>query len=97
MVRYGVLGRSSFYEIVRTVTSSDFKLLQAVDYVTGRLVHSPISSLQDMVDKFATGSKRKELTTQIEVMRNFLKVQYAEHIVRDNDDVSTHGLSYALD
>ena len=95
--RYGVLGRSSFHSIVQTLTSGDFKLLRGVDHVTSStLVDSSVNSLQELVDTFTSGAESRELTTDIELMRNFLKVQYAKHIVRDDDEVSTHGLSYAL-
>jgi hypothetical protein len=43
--RYAVIGTTSFYKIIGIVTSGDYKLLRAVDYVTGSLVHTTITMI----------------------------------------------------
>jgi hypothetical protein len=89
--------RSSFYTIVKAITHSDEKLLTAVDYVTGVLVNDQVSTLQDMIEAFAcTPSRKEELTSQLELVRNFLKAQVGAHVCRENDSVPTHGLEYGL-
>ena len=41
--RKNVVMRSMFYDVLTTITSSEYKLLEAVDYVLGRLVYETSS------------------------------------------------------
>jgi hypothetical protein len=91
------LSRGSFYTIASTLTSGDEKLLTAVDYVTGILVHDPVDVLQDMVEDFSPNTARRdELTRHLEIARTFLKVKYHAHACINEDTVPTHGLNYGL-
>lgn len=90
------LGRSRFHELVRAITKHKPKLLTAIDYMTGELLNDSVSTLQDIIDAFTAGDDKERLTTHVEVARNFLKVQYDEHILKDDDDVATHGIQFGL-
>lgn len=92
------ISRGSFFQIAKQITSSDEKLLTAVDYVTGVLIHDSVSTLQDMIDTFSPTPERKEkLTHYLTLTRNFLKVQYKDHItLSEEDNVPTHGKEFAL-
>ena len=88
------ISRMSFYRLAKTILHGAPKLLRAVDYMTGELVHDTVELLQEVVDVFG-GSKKDEFSRQLELLRNFLKVQYDHHVSRD-DGVATHGLQRAL-
>ena len=92
------VGRSTFFSLVTTITKSDPKLLKAVDYITGTLVHDSLESLQDIVDAFTCGrhAEQEKFTNWLEVARNFLKVQYNRHVTLTGDEVPTHGIEHAL-
>ena len=78
------IGRTSFLKLVRNVTKDSQKLLSAVHYVTGELVNDAVQSVQEVIGAFGGTTANKEtLTTQLEVVRNFLKVQYDDHAKRE--------------
>jgi hypothetical protein len=91
------LGRTSFYEVVKAVTSGEEKIFTAVDYVTGVLVHDTMDKLQTIIEDFSTNDEvKKELTRNLELWKNFLKHQYDHHIWKCDDQVDTHGIDYGL-
>ncbi|KNC83265.1 hypothetical protein SARC_04481 [Sphaeroforma arctica JP610] len=91
------LSRGSFYRVLAALTSKDEKLLTAVDYVTGTLVNDVIVQLQVFINDFCIDiSKKKHLTTHLELMKTFLKQQYDKHVELE-DDCSTHGIKFALE
>ena len=63
--------------------------------MTGELLNDSVETLQDVVDRHG-GVRRLELTTWIEVARNFLKVQYDEHAIKEDDRVPCHGIQFGL-
>ena len=89
------LGRTSFFLLASNITKSSPKLLKAVDYVTGELLNDTTETLQDLIDAFG-GDRKDELTTHLNVARNFLKVQYDTHAMTCDDAVPTHGVLYGL-
>jgi len=92
------VGRSTFHSIVSTITKDDPALLCSVDYTTGVLVHDSIETLQEIVDAFTTSTEDKQtMTNWLEVMRNFVKVQYDDHVIIEDDDVPSHGIRHALE
>ena len=91
------ISRGSFYEVLKTLTSREEKLLSAVDYVTGVLVHDQVSLLQRICDEFAPITQSRErLTDLLEVIRHFLKQHYSRHVTIEGDDVGTHIIEYCL-
>lgn len=90
------IGRSSFYKIMKAVTSGGERLATAVDYVTGVLIHDQVNRLQDLVDHYARNRDVKEdLTLSLELVRSFYKHSVDKHIVRE-DSCSFHGVAYGL-
>ena len=92
-----ILGRSTFYRIVKEITGGEEKIFTAVDYVTGVLVHDSIEMLQKISDDFIQNNVDKvTLSRQLELVRNFFKQQYDSHVQIENDNVDTHGIEYGL-
>eukprot|EP00171_Calliarthron_tuberculosum_P017748 IDg17748t1 len=54
------ISRGSFYKLASAITHSSERLLTAIDYVAGVLVHDTTEILQDMVDAAAPNPERKE-------------------------------------
>ena len=76
-----ILGRSTFYRIVKEITGGEEKIFTAVDYVTGVLVHDSIEMLQKISDDFVHNNVDKvTLSRQLELVRNFFKQQYDSHV-----------------
>ena len=76
-----ILGRSTFYRIVKEITGGEEKMFTAVDYVTGVLVHDSIEMLQKISDDFVHNNVDKvTLSRQLELVRNFFKQQHDSHV-----------------
>ena len=87
---------TTFYYICRMLTSNDESMLSSIDYVTGLLVNETSETMQDIIDSLLTNSQdRSEFTKMISSAKNFLKNQFKDQVVKD-DDCSFHGLDYAL-
>ena len=83
-----ILGRSTFYRIVKEITGGEEKIFTAVDYVTGVLVHDSIEMLQKISDDFVHNNVDKvTLSRQLELVRNSFKQQYDSHVQIENDNV----------
>ena len=92
-----ILGRSTFYQIMKEITGGEEKIFTAVDYVTGVLVHDSIEMLQKISDNFVHNNVDKvTLSRQLELVRNFIKQQYDSHVQIENDNGDTHGIEYGL-
>ena len=93
------IGFTLFTQILSAIVSGDSKMLRAVDYVTSLLLNDCCNLLLEII-KVLIGDqnpvKKKELEYHLEVVRNFLKVQYPSH-ARKVDGVCTHGLQYGLE
>jgi hypothetical protein len=90
------LGKTLFMEILNKVVSGDSRMLTAVDYVTGYLVHDTCNILLRIIRDLLSHTGRVAQYIQwLEVTRNFLKVQYIGH-ARKSDDCCTHGLEHGL-
>lgn len=86
-----------FRQVLNAITNGDERLLQAVDYVVGRLVNDPCTKLQTLVEYFSTSAEQLEsLSRHLSVVRNFLKVQLDDHLVTSDDEVATHCIRFAL-
>eukprot|EP00049_Salpingoeca_infusionum_P013069 m.244130 g.244130 ORF g.244130 m.244130 type:complete len:880 (-) comp15351_c0_seq3:204-2843(-) len=91
------ISRASFYRILRNITSSDQKVLSAVDYVTGCLVNDPIDTLRRIAKDFSSSPQHaNELHALVDLCKNFLKSQFDAH-ARKADNCTFHGLHYGLD
>lgn len=90
------LGRSSFLKVVRAVTGHNEKLLCAVDYVTGTLVNDPMRMLRRIAGDFSAGDTRTKLLLHLDLVKNFLKVQYDEHACKEDDTCDTHSVRFGL-
>jgi hypothetical protein len=88
---------STFFEVARTCTSDDGRLVACVDYVLGNLLNDPIERLQDIVGKFLRPQTNKYNTTTryITLARNFLKVQFDTHMQKKDGD-GFHDIDHAL-
>lgn len=92
-----MIGKTSFQELVRVLTSEDERLIKAVDYVKGMLIHDNGDGLQRIIDDNITDvDKRKLLTKHLSVLINFLKNQYKAHAAKEPVESGTHGLKNAL-
>lgn len=92
----GRVGRSTFYRLMKVITSREEKMMTSVDYVVGILVNEPIEIMQSIVDDFTSGQKKEELTEYLAVARNFLKNQYDDHAVMGDGD-AFHGVQFSLE
>ena len=92
-----MLGRTSFLDLVRGLTCDDEKLITAVDYVRGDLVHVPLDGLQQIIEDLVDDVVlRKKLTKKLTLLGNFLKNQYKKHVNQDAVTGGTHGLLHGL-
>ena len=82
---------------MKHVTGGGERLVTAVDYVTGVLVHDQVETLQQIVEDFARDhTTRVRLTSYLELVRNFYKHHVDKHIVKEGNDVCWHGIEYGL-
>ena len=89
------IGRTSFLSLAKEVTYSDPKSIACVDYVLGNLCSDPTETLQKIIDEYFNGVEKEELTRNLELVRNFLKVQFDQHVKKDDGD-GFHSLGHAL-
>ena len=82
---FGMLGRTSFYRIFAACTSGKQRLLTAVDYVTGVLINDPTAQLQRIIDELSPIEERERLSVHLELVRNFLKNECDQHVLRDDN------------
>jgi hypothetical protein len=87
------VGRTTFTNVVRVLTSDSEKLVRAVDYVSGTLINDNVQVLQKIIDTLLSGDDR--LSRLLEILRNFLKVQYNFHVSR-LDGFHMHGINHGL-
>ena len=96
-----MLGRTSFLQLVRVLTSGDERLLTSVDYVKGILIHDNVMGLQKIIDDHLREdiSLCKKITKELTVVGNYLKVQYKHHAVKEHSNgiaCDAHGLEQGL-
>ena len=87
---------ATFYNICNFLTSSDQAMLNSIDYVTCILVNESCEILQDIIDKAIMNEHHERCTNYLTVAKNFLKNQFKNHIIKDDDDCCFHGFVYAL-
>ena len=89
------LKSTSFYSLCNIFSTNDDAMLSSIDYVTGLLVNETCETLQDIVERLVPIESRTECSTFITVAKNFMKNQYKDRIIID-DNCCFHGLKYAL-
>jgi len=87
---------ATFYKICNVLTSSDQAMLNSIDYVTCMLVNESREILQDIIEKAIMNEHREKCSNYVTIAKNFLKNQFKNHIVEDDDDCCFHGFGYAL-
>ena len=87
---------ATFFKIANVLTSSDEAMLNSIDYVTCMLVNETCETLQDIIDTVIMNHDREMCTNYVKVAKNFMKNQFKNHIVKDDDDCCFHGFQYAL-
>jgi hypothetical protein len=94
---FGLLSKSSFLRILKTITKGNDKILSAVDYVTGFLINDNFRLIERIIKSFCiTTESRKKFLNLMNLSKNFLKNQYNSHIERA-DSCASHGIIYGLD
>lgn len=63
--------------------------------MTGLLVNETCETLQDIIDRVFPNEHRDDCTKLVSVARNFIKNQFKDIVVQEND-CCFHGLDYAL-
>ena len=90
------LARNTMFQIMNSITTTDEKVLSAIDYVTSILVNDTCETLHNIVDKFITLQDQQVATSLILATKTFLKHQYCDHVTIDDDDICFHGFEYGL-
>ena len=90
------LGRSTFYYIVRDLTTTSKEIVRSIDYVQALLVTEPIEVLQEIINTLVHPSQKETLSEYLSAMSTFLKYRYNLHVLETSDDCSSHDLRYAL-
>ena len=90
------VSRSTFFRVAQKLIHRAPTLMKAIDYVSGILVDDTVAQLQEVIVKVLPMQFREQATKDLELVANFLKVQYDGHIEKSEDTVSTHSLKYAL-
>lgn len=96
-----MVGRSTFFDCVTVLTGGGDKLVCSVDYVKGTLVHDVVETLQRIIDDHLKSNPEvhKELTRELQLLCNFLKNLYKDHIKDVNEDCVEwipHSIQHAL-
>ena len=91
----GSLKKSTLYYMLNLITSSDMKMVCAVDYVTTCLVNDSVELMQDIIEKCVSDSNQNQATSLLTSVSFFLKHEYAK-LVSKRDNICFHGLHYAL-
>ena len=89
------LQSTSFYSICNILSANDNAMLSSIDYVSGLLVNETCETLQNVVERLVPTEHRSECTKFITVAKNFMKAQFKDKIILE-DDCCFHGLRYAL-
>ena len=83
------VGRTTFIESARKITSDAEKMMQSVDYVTDALLNVVVEMLQRINNDLVAPAHKKSISSLLAILRNFLKVQYDQHASIEDDKVSS--------
>ena len=87
---------ATFFKIANVLTSSDEAMLNSIDYVTYMLVNETCETLQDIIDTVIKNHEREICTNYVKVTKNFMKNQFKNHIVKEDDNCCFHCFQYDL-
>jgi hypothetical protein len=90
------VGRTTFIESAGKITSDAEKMMQCVDYVTDALLNVVVEMLQRINNDLVAPALKKEISSLLAILRNFLKVQYDQHASIADDKVPSHGIVHGL-
>jgi hypothetical protein len=94
--KVAIISKSVYYKVVGALTSNSERIVKCVDYVTDVLVNESVSRLQKIINDLVVPTKKKQITKRLELLRNFLKNQFDTCARRNDDNVPSHGIQYAL-
>jgi hypothetical protein len=83
------VGRTTFIESARKITSDAEKMMQSVDYVTDALLNVVVEMLERINNDLVAPALKKYISSLLAILRNFLKVQYDQHASIEGDRVSS--------
>lgn len=81
------LSRAKYYEIASKITKEQTKTVQSIDYINDRLVNEPFDVMRTIVIDLVAPAVKDDLIHYLEVLQNFLKYNYDDHIHIDDDKV----------
>jgi len=90
------ISRTQMYNILNAVTTTDQVSISAIDYVTSSLVNETTETLQFIIEKLVPLTHAKKASDIVQSTAHFLKHEYGQHIMKENDNICYHGLSYSL-
>ena len=90
------VGRTTFYYMIKDLTSSNRDIVSSVDYVQALLVAEPVEMLQEVVDTLVHTTDKELLSRYIAATATFLKSRYQKHVLITDDDSVTHDVNFVL-
>ena len=84
------------YNIVNAVTTADQVSISAIDYETSSLVNETTETLQFIIEMMVPLVHEKKASDIVLSTSYFLKHEYGQHVMKENDNVCYHGIRYAL-
>ena len=82
--------------IVNAVITTDQVSISAIDYVTSSLVNETTETLQFIIEKMVPLVHAKKASDIVQSTSYFLKHEYGQHVLKDNNNICYHGIHYAL-
>ena len=89
------LQRTKFMQLAKKITFSGKEAVKCVDYVLDNLCNNPVERMQNIIDAFFIGKEKDNFTRWLQYARNFLKVQFGNHIQK-NDGDGFHSIGHSL-
>ena len=93
----GVL-QTTFFKLVKHITSNDHGIPRGIDYVTTRLVNESVELLKEIIDKTIVENEQKKFSKMLTKTKTLMKHQYSSHLDSGVDDTNKcyHGLDFVL-
>ena len=91
------INRSTFYKLIKDLTSSGREIVKSVDYVQALLVAEPIEVLQQIIDSLVHSTEKEILSKYLTATATFLKTRYQQHVLTSDDGSVTHDLKFVLE
>jgi len=91
------INRSTFYNLVKDLTSSGREIVKSVDYVQALLVAEPIEILQQIIESLVHSTEKETLSRYLTATATFLKTRYQKYVLTCDDGCVTHDLKFVLE